>query len=46
VAADLVACYIGIPVVIVIYAVYKIVKKTKLIPLIEVDLVTGREEFE
>ncbi|KAI7893982.1 amino acid permease/ SLC12A domain-containing protein [Mucor mucedo] len=46
VAADLVACYIGIPVVLVIFAGYKIVKKTKLIPLIEVDLVTGREEFE
>lgn len=46
VAADLVACYIGIPVVVIIFAGYKIVKKTKLIPLIEVDLVTGREEFE
>lgn len=43
---SLVACYLGIPLVVAIYAGYKIVKKSKFIPLIEVDLVTGREEFE
>jgi lysine-specific permease len=45
VAADLIACYIGIPIVIILYVGYKVVKKTKLIPLIEVDLVSGREEI-
>ncbi|CAO3656857.1 unnamed protein product [Mucor hiemalis] len=43
---DLVACYIGIPIVVIIYAAYKIVKKTKVIPLVEVDLISGREEFD
>lgn len=43
---DLVACYIGIPIVVLLYAVYKIVKKTKFIPLVEVDLISGREEFD
>jgi lysine-specific permease len=41
----LVACYIGVPIVVVLYVVYKVVKRTKFIPLAEVDLVTGREEI-
>jgi lysine-specific permease len=41
----LVACYVGVPIVVILYAVYKIVKKTKYIPLAEVDLVTGRDEI-
>lgn len=44
--ASLIACYIGIPIVVIIFACYKIFKKSKFIPLLEVDLVTGREEFE
>ncbi|KAG2236312.1 hypothetical protein INT48_001376 [Thamnidium elegans] len=43
---SLVGAYLGIPIVVIIYAGYKIVKKSKFIPLIEVDLVTGREEFD
>ncbi|CEP12046.1 hypothetical protein [Parasitella parasitica] len=46
VAADVVACYIGVPVYLVIYLGYKIIKKSKVIPLMEVDLISGREEFE
>jgi lysine-specific permease len=45
VAADIIACYIGIPIVVILYVGYKVVKKTKLIPLIDVDLVSGREEI-
>jgi lysine-specific permease len=41
----LVACYIGVPIVVVLYVVYKVVKKTKFIPLAEVDLVSGRQEI-
>lgn len=43
--SDIIACYIGIPIVIIFYAGYKIVKRSKVIPLMEVDLDTGREEF-
>lgn len=43
---DLVASYLGIVVVAVIFTVYKLVKKTKVIPLADVDLISGREEFE
>lgn len=46
VASDIIACYIGVPVVVIIYLGYKIVKKSKVIPLMEVDLVSGREEFD
>ncbi|RCH91361.1 hypothetical protein CU097_010598 [Rhizopus azygosporus] len=45
VASDIVAAYIGIPIVLVIYLGYKITKRTKVIPLAEVDLVSGREAF-
>ncbi|KAG1464158.1 hypothetical protein G6F46_005363 [Rhizopus delemar] len=45
VAADIVACYIGIPLVLVFYAGYKIGKRTKVIPLAEIDLISGREAF-
>ena len=45
VASDIVAAYIGIPIVLVIYLGYKITKRTKIIPLAEVDLVSGREGF-
>ncbi|KAI9284537.1 amino acid permease/ SLC12A domain-containing protein [Umbelopsis sp. AD052] len=41
----LVACYIGVPIVVVLYVGYKVVMKTKFIPLAEVDLITGREEI-
>lgn len=44
--AELIACYIGVPIVVILFAGYKIFKKTKLIPLVEVDLISGREEFE
>jgi lysine-specific permease len=46
VAANIIACYIGVPVVVIIYLGYKIVKKSKVIPIMEVDLVSGREEFD
>jgi lysine-specific permease len=42
---SLVACYIGIPIVVVLYVGYKVVMKTKFIPLAEVDLISGREEI-
>jgi lysine-specific permease len=45
-AAEIIACYIGVPIVVILFAGYKIIKKTKVIPLVEVDLVSGREEFE
>jgi lysine-specific permease len=45
VASDIIAAYIGIPFVLVAYTAYKIIKKTKLIPLAEVDLISGREAF-
>ncbi|KAG0760473.1 hypothetical protein G6F24_008293 [Rhizopus arrhizus] len=45
VASDIIAAYIGIPFVLVAYIAYKIIKKTKLIPLAEVDLISGREAF-
>ncbi|KAF1795973.1 amino acid permease/ SLC12A domain-containing protein [Mucor lusitanicus] len=45
-ASDIIACYIGVPVFVIIYAGYKIVKKSKVIPLVEIDLISGREEFE
>ncbi|KAI8977192.1 amino acid permease/ SLC12A domain-containing protein [Mycotypha africana] len=45
-ASDIIACYIGVPVFVVIYLGYKLIKKPKLIPLEEVDLVSGRAEFE
>ncbi|RUP44203.1 hypothetical protein BC936DRAFT_149791 [Jimgerdemannia flammicorona] len=40
-----IASYIGIPLFAIFYGVYKIVKGTKLIPLLEVDLDSGREEI-
>ncbi|KAI8884950.1 hypothetical protein K501DRAFT_322664, partial [Backusella circina FSU 941] len=45
VAADVISCYIGIPFVIILYAGYKIIKRTKFIPIMEVDLDSGREEI-
>lgn len=42
---QLVACYIGVPIVVVLYVGYKVIMKTKFIPLAEVDLITGREEI-
>ncbi|KAI9033709.1 amino acid permease/ SLC12A domain-containing protein [Phycomyces nitens] len=42
---DLVACYIGIPIVVVFYVGYKLVMKSKVVPLMEVDLDSGREEI-
>lgn len=44
--AEIIACYIGVPIVVILFAGYKIIKKTKVVPLVEVDLVSGREEFE
>lgn len=44
-AADIIACYIGLPLVIALYAGYKLIKKPRLIPLVEVDLDSGREEI-
>ncbi|KAI7863218.1 amino acid permease/ SLC12A domain-containing protein [Spinellus fusiger] len=44
-ASDLIACYIGIPFVFILYIGYKIVKKSKVIPLMEVDLDSGREDL-
>ncbi|SAL97189.1 hypothetical protein [Absidia glauca] len=45
VAADIIACYIGIPVFLAFYIGYKVVVRSKVIPLMEVDLDTGREEI-
>lgn len=45
VAADIIACYIGVPVVFILFFGYKFVMKTKLVPLLEVDLDSGREEI-
>jgi lysine-specific permease len=45
VAADIIAAYIGVPVVVILFVGYKLVKKTKMIPLEEVDLDSGREEI-
>jgi lysine-specific permease len=45
VAADIIACYIGIPLVLIFYAGYKFGKRTKVIPLAEIDLISGREAF-
>lgn len=45
VAADIVASYIGIPVVLAFYIGYKVVKRTSVIPIHEVDLDSGREEI-
>ncbi|KAI8370477.1 amino acid permease/ SLC12A domain-containing protein [Radiomyces spectabilis] len=42
--ADIIACYIGIPIVLAFYIGYKLIKKSKVVPLMEVDLDTGREE--
>ncbi|KAF7729271.1 hypothetical protein EC973_004801 [Apophysomyces ossiformis] len=44
-AADIIAAYIGIPIVLAFYLGYKFVKGSKVIPLMEVDLDTGREEI-
>lgn len=43
VAADIIACYIGIPIVLAFYIGYKLVKRSKVVPLMEVDLDSGRE---
>ncbi|KAI9277819.1 amino acid permease/ SLC12A domain-containing protein [Sporodiniella umbellata] len=43
--SDIIAAYIGIPIVIIIYAVYKLVAKTKVVPLLEIDLISGREAY-
>ncbi|KAI7896646.1 amino acid permease/ SLC12A domain-containing protein [Mucor mucedo] len=45
VAADIIACYIGVPVVVILFVGYKVIMKTKLVPLEEVDLDSGREEI-
>ncbi|KAI8865977.1 hypothetical protein GQ42DRAFT_109773, partial [Ramicandelaber brevisporus] len=39
--ADFFASYICIPLFIVIWAFWKIFKKTKIVPLMEIDLITG-----
>ncbi|ORY94207.1 amino acid permease-domain-containing protein [Syncephalastrum racemosum] len=43
VAADIIACYIGIPIVVLFYLGYKLIKRSKVVPLMEVDLDSGRE---
>jgi lysine-specific permease len=45
IAADIIACYIGVPVVFILFFGYKFVMKTKMVPLLEVDLDSGREEI-
>ncbi|CAO3595004.1 unnamed protein product [Absidia cylindrospora] len=45
VAADIIACYIGIPVFFAFYIGYKVVVGSKVVPLMDVDLDTGREEI-
>lgn len=45
VAADIIACYIGVPVVVILFVGYKVIMKTKLVPLDQVDLDSGREEI-
>ncbi|KAI8638955.1 amino acid permease-domain-containing protein [Parasitella parasitica] len=44
-APDIIACYIGVPVVLVLFFGYKFILKTKMVPLLEVDLDSGREEI-
>ncbi|CAO3702528.1 unnamed protein product [Rhizopus stolonifer] len=44
-ASDIVAAYIGIPIVLIFYGIYKCVVKTKVVPLAEVDLISGREAY-
>lgn len=44
VAADIIAYYICVPVVVILFVGYKVIMKTKLVPLEEVDLDFGREE--
>lgn len=41
----IVSSYIGIPVVIIMFVGYKVIMKTKVVPLEEVDLDSGREEI-
>lgn len=38
--------YLGIPVYLALFLGYKLWYKTKLIPLKEVDLITGKREFD
>ncbi|CAO0803084.1 unnamed protein product [Mucor circinelloides] len=45
VPADIISCYIGVPVVLILFFGYKFIKKTKMVPLMEVDLDSGREEI-
>jgi len=45
VVMDVVTSYIGIPFFAVLYLAYKIAKKTRLVPLMEVDLDSGRQLY-
>ncbi|CAG8540287.1 10511_t:CDS:2 [Ambispora leptoticha] len=45
-AQAVVAAYIGPPVFIALFLVYKFVKKTKIVPLLECDFDTGRRKLE
>ncbi|KAI8873700.1 lysine-specific permease [Ramicandelaber brevisporus] len=40
------ASYVCIPLFIVVWAFWKIFKKTKVVPLMEIDLLTGARQFE
>ncbi|PQE05474.1 Amino acid polyamine transporter I protein [Rutstroemia sp. NJR-2017a BBW] len=42
--ANIVAVYIGVPVFFILYGVWKVVKKTKLVPYSEMDFETGRSK--
>jgi lysine-specific permease len=45
VAANIIACYIGVPVVIIYMLFVRVITKSKFIPLFEVDLDSGSEEI-
>jgi len=38
--------YVGIPILIFFYLIWKIMKRTKFIPLADMDLDTGRKAFD
>ncbi|TGO49293.1 hypothetical protein BCON_0214g00090 [Botryotinia convoluta] len=42
--ANIVATYIGIPVFFILYSIWKVVKKTKLVPYSDMDFETGRSQ--
>lgn len=44
--SNFIAAYITVPIFILSYVIWKLVKRTKMIPLAEIDFVTGRRELD